>query len=1112
MSRWPSLPARSLSAPRLALLGALLLTAGPLRAAPEPPRPADTYTEKKSTVLVEVPVEVTREGQPVRDLSAANFELFDNGRRQEIEGVEMVDLEALGAQPLDLPVAARRHFLLLFDHGFTTPTSFEKARLAAFDFVQNDLTPSDLVAVATFSTRDGVKVPLSFTPDRSQALLTLQNLGAGKAGDLKPDPLRLYVGNKSQLRDPGEDEATGIKSGGADAVREQALEMARTQLRGSETEGRRDVKILSESLQRLAAMLRQVSGRKHVIFFSEGFDSSLLLGGQNEQEVEQNYQAAAKGEIWNIDSDSVFGNRTTLTALDQLTEALRRSDCTLHSVDVAGLRAGGEAAGGAGKRGKDGLFLMARDTGGELFENFNDLGAAMQKLLTKTSVTYLLSYQPQELDFDGKYRKLKVKLKGAPDARLVHRPGYFAPDAKKGQDDFGTLLATGQQLLDRRKGELDTRILPLPLQQDLAGRRYVPTLVEVRGDSFFPPPVPGREAPKKVRADVFLYAFDHEGGIADFFSQAISFDLSEAGTAFGANGFRLFAPLLLAPGDYTVRALVRDPGSGRSGAARAFATVLPEPVTSGGEPAKAIALLPPLLPQAMDQWVLVRGQRKDLAGQSEPDYPFSFTSRLYSPVAEPELRSGERLPFLIAGWGLEDLRLDAKLLDARGAEAAPVALTFTGKATVTPAGMIQQLVGFTVPSLPTGDYLLAIEGVHSARGLVATGRLPVHLEGGAPVDRALAFAAPEGDGRDAERLAARRAAPAEDAAAVEKSVAGLRGLYRQALAGLRPGESSKSALDRLEAFEVAALGEQPESKVARLSRAELEVVKRLAASDLESLLPLLEAHQELYLRHKAERRPYLEIHSRQMVVALAELYAERGDSDGSKMVASRALSSLGGYLLADGRTAALDLLEKATALDARNEAAYLGLAAYYEKRGGPYEAAVAALERLAAKRPESREGRLRLAVNLLRVAKTDNLGGKAKARRAELLFRELLEAPDDDWISSLAAQELARFEFGERRHLEAVGLLEKALQRRPDDQELLVQLAFFYDRLEQGAVPRLLDRVSRQGGHDEAPRGRYNQWQSEAMARDRSALKDGARQRLPLLDQALVRLETQESR
>ncbi len=974
---------------RLALAAGAVagLVAGTAVAKPE--RPAETFADTTTTVLVEVPVEVTSDGKPLRGLSAANFELFDNGRAQEILGIDVVDVGATAekiAPVAEMPVAARRHFLLLFDRSFSTPKSFEKAREAAYDLVRDDLAPSDLVAVATFSTSEGVRVPLGFTPDRNQALLAIQELGKVQAAGIKPDPLRLYVGNKSLLRDPGDDVGSG-NSKASQATQEQVEEMMRLDQQGANVQGRREIKILSDSMKSLAGLLRQVNGRKHVVFFSEGFDSSLLLGGQNDDEVEKNYQAAASGEIWRVDSDAVFGNRSTISALDQLTEALRKSDCTLHSVDVAGLRAGGDQGVGAGKRGKDGLFLMARDTGGELFENFNDLGAAMNRLLEKTSVTYLLSYRPADLDFDGKYRKLKVKLKNVPDGRIVHRPGYFAPDAAKEAEDFGSVLSSAAQLLDRRKGEIEVRVLAMPMEERLGLRRYVPTFVDVAGATFLGPRQPGREQPKTVRADVFVYAFDRDGGIADFFSQAMTLDLAQLGEAFTGHGLRLYAPLALTPGEYTLRVLVRDPASGRSGVAVGSASV-----GDAAAPESSAARATPLpMLHGSGQEVLVRGRRKDLEGLAEPEDPFALAALARSPEIRP-------------------------------------------------------------------------------------------------------------------------APPAEDALTVEKSLDGMRQYYRQALAALQPDEDLARAVDRLEQVETAALGDEPESKATRLGRAEMEVVKRLADKDPEALVPLLEAHQELYLRHKKARRAHLELHSRQMVTGLASLYAERGTGEGAKVVSSRALASLGGYLLADGRSAALELLEKAAALDRRNEAAYLGLAAYYEKRGGPYESAVEALQRLVASRPESREGRLRLAVNLLRVAKTDNLGGKAKAKNAGEIFRSLLAAPENDWVTSLAAQELARFEFEGERLGTAIDLLEKTLARRPDDQEVMVQLAFFYDRLERGAVPDLLSRIGQTAEPGEAPRGRYNQWQSEALARDRDELRDGARQRMPILDQVLSTTATQEGR
>ena len=1078
--------------------------------------PADTFTDTTTTMLVEVPVEVTSEGKPVRGLTAENFELFDNGRAQQIVAIDVVDLAEIskdstsggssaGARS-ELPVAARRHFLLLFDHGFSSPKSLQKARDAAFAFVEEDLHPTDLVAVGTFSLREGLRVPLGFTPDRVQVQLAIQQLGQEKSMGLKPDPLRIYMGNRNLLRDPGDD-ITANRNETQEAASEQAQEVSAAENRGANAQGRREVKILSDSLQGLAGMMRKVNGRKHVIYFSEGFDSALLLGGQNEQEVEQNFQASAVGQLWKVDSDAVFGNRSTLSALDQLTESLRKSDCTLHSVDVAGLRAGADQGLGAGKRGKDGLFLMARDTGGELFENFNDLGTAMNRLLEKTSVTYLISYRPQDLDFDGKYRKLKVKLKNVPDARIVHRPGYFAPSDKVAEEDFGTLLASAEQLFDRRKGEIEASVLALPLPQMLGERRYVPTFIDVAGASFLGPSQLGRERPKNLRADVFLYAFDRQGGIVDFFSQAISLDLGKLGDGFEQNGFRLYAPLLLAPGEYTLRVLVRDPKTGRSGVAKGATSVAAGDVKS--------ALLPPMLPEKAEERVLVRGNRKDLEGQTEPDYPFSFLSQVYAPAAGPKLTEKERLPLLIAGWGLQDLQIEARLLGADGQEVAPLVLTLSGQATITESGLIQQLAGFTVPEqLAPGNYQIEVVG-KNAETTVASGRLPWTLEASPATpkpERVLAFLAPVAGAR--EQLAQQGGAPpVEDAVAIEKSVATLRDQYRQALSALHPRGGSQEAIDLIESFELAALGEDPQAKAGRLTRAEMEVARKLAASDVEALLPLLHLHQELSLRHKVGRRPFLELHSRQMVTDLAVLYAERGHSEGSKVVASRALSSLGGYLLEGGRSVALELFEKAASLDPRNEAAYLGLAAFYEKRGGPYELATAPLQKLVEQRPESREGRLRLAINLLRMAKLDSQGDKARIRAAEEHFRALLAAPENDWVTSLATQELARFQAGHQQMQEAVALLETTLKKRPDDQELLVQLAFYYDRLENNTATKLLDRVAHATtSPGEAPRGRYNQWQSEALTRDRTELQGGARQRLAILDRALVTTEHQEGR
>src|SRR5262245_143216 len=92
---------------------------------------------EERVVAVEVPVNVVgRDGRPVRGLTAADFEVFDNGDRQPLAGFEVVDLAALGTADTKATAAAvpaghasaadlepldsteRRHFLLLFDLSF----------------------------------------------------------------------------------------------------------------------------------------------------------------------------------------------------------------------------------------------------------------------------------------------------------------------------------------------------------------------------------------------------------------------------------------------------------------------------------------------------------------------------------------------------------------------------------------------------------------------------------------------------------------------------------------------------------------------------------------------------------------------------------------------------------------------------------------------------------------------------------------------------------------------------------------------------------------------------------------------------------------------------------
>ena len=106
----------SLRALVLGLLALPLLAQTPAQTpAPEPKSAA----EKLTIDYIEVPVNVVdRSGNPVRGLTRANFEIYDNKKRVEVTSFEMIDFTSQESMRRSSgSPAAHRSFLLVFDLG-----------------------------------------------------------------------------------------------------------------------------------------------------------------------------------------------------------------------------------------------------------------------------------------------------------------------------------------------------------------------------------------------------------------------------------------------------------------------------------------------------------------------------------------------------------------------------------------------------------------------------------------------------------------------------------------------------------------------------------------------------------------------------------------------------------------------------------------------------------------------------------------------------------------------------------------------------------------------------------------------------------------------------------
>jgi hypothetical protein len=359
------------------------------------------------------------------------------------------------------------------------------------------------------------------------------------------------------------------------------------------------------------------------------------------------------------------------------------------------------------------LFAMAHDTGGELYHNFNDLGAAMGQLLKKTGLTYVLSFQPADARADGAYHPLRVTLrKGAAAggrAQVFARAGYYARKPYGQQTPRERRLAAAEVVEGGGDGGvLRTAVLavpfaPAPAAATAAGpaKAFVPVVIETDGASLL-----NGSPGDSMSVEVFAYAIDASGAIQDFFSQRMRFEVAKVMTLLDRTGLKFFGHLDLPPGDYNVRVLVRNAANGDYGL-RSQALSVPPP----GSPAPA-ALLPPFFPEAPGRWLMVReAPRAADSGTEPPPYPFVAQGKVYVPALRPVLAPMQEIALALIGFNLPAAGLEAhaRVLAADGRDLGEGDFKLDGREPSDAGGVERLTATFRPPSgLAPGDYQLVI--------------------------------------------------------------------------------------------------------------------------------------------------------------------------------------------------------------------------------------------------------------------------------------------------------------------------------------------------------------------------------------------------------------------
>lgn len=716
-------------------VGAALGVALVLLPAPGPAQDP-SFEDVTEVVEVQVPVNVaTRDGEPIRGLTAEDFELRDQGRPQAITGFDVVDLEVLqpdvlrGPEALDaaIPAAARRHFLLLFDLTFASPASVTKARRAAHDFVLRELHPTDLVAVATFSLDVGPRLLVTFTPDRAQLARAVATLGAPRLLEQHGavDPLRFLIVDPERASMSSTFAEGGLDSGqfaGMEGEIQAYLQVVARQIdKWEKSYLRGRVSSWVAALEEMAKALGTVEGRKHVVFFSEGFDGRLMFGrgpDATDDDAERDRRDIQFGRSFMVDTDDIYGN----TALQQQTvgmlETFRRADCVIQAVDISGLGTSSAEERRARTVGQDALFYLANETGGTLFEDANDLGRELDEVLARSSVTYVLSFQPSELERDGSYHRLEIRLKGdhPRGTKVSHRAGYFAPRPFEDLHPLEkSLLASNAIASAAPKRELDLNVLVASFRAN-EERAYVPVIVEVGGEKL----LRGQEA-GQLNAEIYAYVSDHEGRMRDFFSQMVTLNLTGEGReTMRRSGLKYYGHLSLDPGRYLVRVLVRNAATGRTGVASL-------PVSVPDYARAEAQLLPPFFLEPPGRWFLVREQR--VAEGDTVVYPFTVNGSPYIPAAKPVLEPGEENELVLVAYNLPDgeLEIQGTVVSPSGEEIDAGRLSLVERTITGIGGLDKLLARFQVNDLEGGTYTLRVALEQPGTGLARVNSIPFHV-------------------------------------------------------------------------------------------------------------------------------------------------------------------------------------------------------------------------------------------------------------------------------------------------------------------------------------------------------------------------------------------------
>lgn len=445
---------------------------------------------------VEVVVE-DKDGNKIPDLTADDFQIFEDGKAQQIEyftAQENGQAKLVGAEQEEpaetaLPTTDRVHMAIFIDDVHLSQNNRNQVFERLKTYLESSLKPTDLVMVARLSDRLVIEQP--FTADVAKLNATLDRLStrAGSAMQMEAQYQRIVTEIVNTATPSDEAIERAAQRAMAQTLvngKEMAAIGAAAQAREIVAFGEeRRIRVIGtiKALESAVGSLAGLPGRKALVYLSDGLPVRAVVGlteiwqDKYEQWAMQNGERDLLSELSRASSMSIEAE-TQLKAMTTTASAAKvafyvlspggKVGRSIASAETRGTAGGGSFRGAATEafENEQALYQLAESTGGKALTRNSDIASLLEDMRDDFGTFYSLGYKPQAEAKDGN-RKIVVKVRNRPDAtvRYTHTLGDSDPIEQLREM---TLSALYHGLSDN---PLKVEIEPKPAEE-LGGDKY----------------------------------------------------------------------------------------------------------------------------------------------------------------------------------------------------------------------------------------------------------------------------------------------------------------------------------------------------------------------------------------------------------------------------------------------------------------------------------------------------------------------------------------------------------------------------------------------------------------------------------------------------------------